>query len=103
MIICFVDGLKVLFIGTSGSGKSSVINILRGTNECKTGLTFTAKGITRERKGYASALQESKLGKPVFFFQLPLPFIYINIRYKLSKQIHKLPNSSQYFIQTIIN
>lgn len=68
MIICFVDGLKVLFIGTSGSGKSSVINILRGTNECKTGLTFTAKGITRERIGYASALQESKLGKPVFFF-----------------------------------
>lgn len=68
MIICFVDELKVLFIGPSGSGKSTVINILRGVNECSTGKTFTAKGITQARQGYESALQKSKLGKPFFTF-----------------------------------
>lgn len=55
------DGLKVLFIGTPGSGKSTVINILRGEDACPTGKTLTAKGITTKREGYRSALQESKL------------------------------------------
>lgn len=68
MIICFVDGLKVLFIGTPGSGKSTVINILRGEDACPTGKTLTAKGITTKREGYRSALQESKLGKPFIFY-----------------------------------
>lgn len=76
MIICFVDELKVLFIGPPGSGKSTVINILRGTDDCRTGKTFTAKGITKERKGYPSALQQSKLGK--------LFFIFLCLSYKLS-------------------
>lgn len=40
-----------------------MINILRGTDECETGKPFTAEGITKERKGYPSALQQSKLGK----------------------------------------
>lgn len=52
-----------------------MINILRGADDCETGKTFTAEGITKERKGYTSALQQSKLGK--LFFFLHLSFICI--------------------------
>lgn len=37
--------VSVLFIGMFGLGKSLIINILFGKNECKFGLIFDIKGI----------------------------------------------------------
>lgn len=54
VIICFVDGIKVLFIGLLGLGKSMVINILCGIDECEIGKLFIVEGIIKERKGYFS-------------------------------------------------
>lgn len=56
-----------------------MINILRGTDECETGKPFTAEGITKERKGYPSALQQSKLGKLFFFFYIYLSYVYVKL------------------------
>lgn len=63
--------VNVLFIGMPGSGKSSTINILLGKKNCKSGQTFSKRGITQENKKYELDFQIKsliELGKIMFTF-----------------------------------
>lgn len=47
----FSENLQVVFIGVPASGKSSVINILLGKQQCEAGQTFQLNGKTQQSQG----------------------------------------------------
>lgn len=70
-IMC-LDPVKILFIGMPGSGKSSTINILYGSNVCKAGKTLMLNGITKSFQDCNVTLQmEFEItGNFIIFFKI---------------------------------